>query len=260
MAKSPPSFDLYPGDLIKSCIDMSAAEFGAYMRLLCYQWEHGAIPSDKRKLARITGMEREEFTDVWESISSRFDDVEGENLKVQERLAEQRLKSIATWTARREGGKKGGRPKSKDRDLQEKKKPKGLGEGSQNKTSTEEGRGKKEGTKKEKEATEIDDWNFPAGFDTPGVREALDGPDGFVAMRDRIKKPVRSKRSTSKTFKHFDSVEHLIYAIDQCTANQWQGIKPDYRPPSNGGTKKPTTFAQQRIENSRQAVEDFANG
>jgi uncharacterized protein YdaU (DUF1376 family) len=35
---------------------MSAAEAGAYMRMLCYQWLHGACPTDEKDLAKIAGM------------------------------------------------------------------------------------------------------------------------------------------------------------------------------------------------------------
>jgi uncharacterized protein YdaU (DUF1376 family) len=50
-----PFFKFYPTDFIASTVAMSAEEAGAYIRLLCYQWEHGAIPDDAEKLARIGG-------------------------------------------------------------------------------------------------------------------------------------------------------------------------------------------------------------
>ena len=36
---------LFCDDLIASCVDMTPACFGAYMRLLCYAWTRGGIPS-----------------------------------------------------------------------------------------------------------------------------------------------------------------------------------------------------------------------
>jgi uncharacterized protein YdaU (DUF1376 family) len=50
-----PSFQFYPTDFVASTVAMSAEEVGAFIRLLCFQWEHGSIPDDDEKLARIGG-------------------------------------------------------------------------------------------------------------------------------------------------------------------------------------------------------------
>lgn len=268
MAKAPPSFNLYPGDLIKSCIEMAADEFGAYMRLLCYQWEHGAVPCSVEKLARICGVDRSEFPQIWEAIGDRFEDEEDDNLevmvKVQSRLKEQRAKDIEVWQARKAGGKLGGRPKRKGGESREKRKPRGLGGGSLEETSrvpsTEKGKGKREESLNNKDVSisDSDDWVFPDGWDTPELRSSL---DDWAAMRKRIKKPVKSLEGASKIFKHFDSPEHLAYAAEFCEANEYQGLKPDYRPSSksDGGGSKQKTFTQMRVENTQRAIEEAMN-
>ena len=83
-------------------------------------------------------------------------------------------------------------------------------------------------TKKVKKDTvsNSDDWVFPDGWDCPEAREAL---DAFAEMRrTRLKKPITSKAATSKIFKRFDSVQHLIYAAETCEANDYQGLKTIY--------------------------------
>jgi uncharacterized protein YdaU (DUF1376 family) len=50
-----PFFKFFPTDFIASTVAMSAEEVGAFIRLLCFQWEHGEIPDDVEKLARIGG-------------------------------------------------------------------------------------------------------------------------------------------------------------------------------------------------------------
>lgn len=50
-----PFFKFFPTDFIASTVAMSAEEVGAFIRLLCYQWENGEIPDDAEKLARIGG-------------------------------------------------------------------------------------------------------------------------------------------------------------------------------------------------------------
>lgn len=46
---------LYPADVLASCSDMSPAQFGAYMRLLCYAWQSGGVPNDMEAACRIAG-------------------------------------------------------------------------------------------------------------------------------------------------------------------------------------------------------------
>lgn len=72
-----------------------------------------------------------------------------------------------------------------------------------------------------------DDWAIPARLDSPEVRTAL---EEFAEMRRKKKKPITSKANTSKVFKHFDDREHLIFAIEHCIVNDYQGLKPEYRP------------------------------
>ena len=52
---NPPAFQLYADDLIAGTVDLSQAELGAYMRLLCAQWSKGYLPDDMTKLERIAG-------------------------------------------------------------------------------------------------------------------------------------------------------------------------------------------------------------
>lgn len=50
-----PAFQFYPSDFMMGTIAMTAEEVGGYIRLLCFQWEHGPIPNDDSLLIRITG-------------------------------------------------------------------------------------------------------------------------------------------------------------------------------------------------------------
>ena len=57
MAKKPPSFRFYPDHWLGSerVALMTLEEEGAYIRLLCFCWRHGSIPSDPEKIARLIG-------------------------------------------------------------------------------------------------------------------------------------------------------------------------------------------------------------
>lgn len=50
---SSPAFQFYPGDFVTGTIHMTAEQVGAYMLLLCCQWEQGALPADDASLRRI---------------------------------------------------------------------------------------------------------------------------------------------------------------------------------------------------------------
>lgn len=53
--KPPPAFQLYAQDFLVGTADMTPAEVGAYIRLLCYQWVKSGLPNDPEKLASMTG-------------------------------------------------------------------------------------------------------------------------------------------------------------------------------------------------------------
>jgi len=75
--KRPPSLDFYPGDFLAGTMAMEADEVGAYIRLLCYQWEHDTIPNDRRAIALITGTLPSEFDRVWSKVRDKFSTTNG---------------------------------------------------------------------------------------------------------------------------------------------------------------------------------------
>ncbi|MEK7952804.1 DUF1376 domain-containing protein [Luteolibacter soli] len=50
-----PAFQFYPQDFLVGTAIFTAEQAGAYIRFLCYQWEHGALPDDIETLARLGG-------------------------------------------------------------------------------------------------------------------------------------------------------------------------------------------------------------
>lgn len=74
----------------------------------------------------------------------------------------------------------------------------------------------------------VGEWSIPHGWDSERLRDAL---GAFERMRTSIGHRIKDRANLSRVFKSFDNAEHLIYAIDFATSNEYQGIKPDYRPP-----------------------------
>lgn len=85
-----------------------------------------------------------------------------------------------------------------------------------------------------------DEWEIPGEMDTPEVRELL---GRFEAMRKRIRKPIKSKRDASATLRRFDDAAHLVFALETCIANDYQGLKPDYKPPRSASQPQKSRVA-----------------
>jgi uncharacterized protein YdaU (DUF1376 family) len=63
----PPWFKFYPSDFYMGTLDFSNAQVGAYIRLLCRQWDKGAVP-ESAFLATTNGLSDEEI----EAVQGKF--------------------------------------------------------------------------------------------------------------------------------------------------------------------------------------------
>jgi uncharacterized protein YdaU (DUF1376 family) len=98
-----PAFQFYPDDFIGGTCDMSTKEVGAFIRLLCFQWSKGKIPSDEKKLSRIAGC------NVTLDVLAKFPDgmnqrLEDERVKQGEYRAKQSAKGQLSALARANRG------------------------------------------------------------------------------------------------------------------------------------------------------------
>lgn len=69
---APPAFQFYARSYLEGCAHMTLAEQGAYMRLLCHQWERGTLPDAPDQLARLLGLTRRAFDRIWVGIADKF--------------------------------------------------------------------------------------------------------------------------------------------------------------------------------------------
>ena len=91
--------------------------------------------------------------------------------------------------------------------------------------------------KRKPKATTVGEWSIPQGWDSERLREVL---GAFERMRESIGKRIKDRANASMHFKSFDNADHLIYALEFAIANEYQGIKPDYRPTQKPEFKKPS--------------------
>lgn len=74
-------FAFYADDYIAGTRDMTAQARGVYVDLLCYQFTHGDIPADDRKICRIAGIFPDEWEEVRDEVLEKFDAQEGGKLR-----------------------------------------------------------------------------------------------------------------------------------------------------------------------------------
>ncbi len=99
------SFSFYPTDFLIGTMFMEAEEVGAYIRLLCYQWQEGFVPDSDENLKKICGISPKRLARVLE----KFEKCADGKLR-NSRLEEVRENREQFIEAQRLKGKKGGRP------------------------------------------------------------------------------------------------------------------------------------------------------
>lgn len=105
MGNSTHYLKLYYQRLITSTTGWTDEEFGAYLRLLIYQFDQGSIPNNKKELKKIiTSCEKN-----YSFLSKKFD--RKNNRWVNSVMDEVRRDAQAKILKNRENGNKGGRPK-----------------------------------------------------------------------------------------------------------------------------------------------------
>jgi uncharacterized protein YdaU (DUF1376 family) len=98
MAKDP-VLPLYYNDLTSSTQDWTDEEFGAFVRLLIYQWDKGALPEENR-MQRISDSAKKNWTILSKKFSKtdigfqnlRMEEIRSERIKFKEKQKENVLK------------------------------------------------------------------------------------------------------------------------------------------------------------------------
>jgi len=204
------------------------------------------VPNDSTKLARICGMEREEFSQVWETVKLRFVYAESKNHMVQCRLAEQREKAILLWCTRRNNGKRGGRPPGGESANNGKnKEPHGSVllnlNGNLNGTMLEDGGRRKEEVKEKKDecvefgVDESLEVEIPSSLDIDSFREAWrEWIEYKQGSKHAWKAPQGIKAQLTRLTRY--DTEQVVCGIYNSISRGWQGIVVDdaVRGKSNG--------------------------
>lgn len=108
--KQPPAFQFYPADFLadENVMLMSNQELGCYMKLMCYAWREGSIPSDIGKIAKLCGEDSSAMAQLWIAIGACFAQAsDRDDRLLHPRLDQERMKQQEHRKERSEAGAKG---------------------------------------------------------------------------------------------------------------------------------------------------------
>src|SRR5579884_2249228 len=68
-----PAFQFYADDFVADTVGFTAEEVGAYVRMMCWQWKQGAIPSDLDRLAIVAGVAPARMRVIWKTLEGKYE-------------------------------------------------------------------------------------------------------------------------------------------------------------------------------------------
>ena len=216
-----PAFQFYADDFLAGTMEMSQSEVGAYIRLLCHQWNRGSIPVEAEKQQRLAG------GSVSVDVLAKFPADESGLLK-NRRMEMERQKQTAYREKQREKGllsaeaRKGvnrstnrgstGVPTAAQPEYQPDTQP--------------EVNSPSPSPNKYKEASK---WHLALGLELPenlqtdNCLSALNDWLAYKKERRTAYKTVGLKTLLAKLSREFTAAE-LPMAIERSISNNWQGI------------------------------------
>lgn len=107
-----PAFQFYANDFLHGTAFFTAAQTGGFIRLLCHQWGHGAIPDDARIMRQLTGCTDEDLAFILQKFTHNADGLlENRRLEAVRREQKKYARKQAA-NAKARWGKELHRPKS----------------------------------------------------------------------------------------------------------------------------------------------------
>lgn len=209
---NPPSYDFYHSDFTAGTYMMSLAEVGCYIRLLNHQFVEGQIPNNPAVMSRLCVCDQVDFDRAWAVVKQKFQKTEDGTGYVNAKMVEIRQKTLKRWTANRENGKLGGRPK----------KPSGSKWVSPTETQTEPNGKEEVGSRKRK--MEEEDGSSEDGSCVGLVIQH------YQTFHPRSRPGQKEQAKVAARLAEGYSVEDLKSAIDGCHRSPFHsGVNDDQR-------------------------------
>lgn len=112
MGELSPAFSFYARDFMVGTAAMTLEQRGAYVTLMCYQWDAFAVPADDLKaLGALLGVSQAKTKELWAVIGKKFDQG-SDGLWRNARVEAERNKQFNRRYALAENGRRGGSKKA----------------------------------------------------------------------------------------------------------------------------------------------------
>jgi uncharacterized protein YdaU (DUF1376 family) len=227
-----PAFQFYADDFMAGTLDLSQEEVGAYIRLLCHQWNRGSIPVETEKQQRLAG------GSVSVDVLAKFRLVDGCGL-VNDRLEKERAKQAEFRQKQREKGLLSAEArKNQPRFNHGSTKPPTAVQPSGQPHTQPEGNSpvsSLQSSNKEKAHERLRDsmspWHVAFGLDLPEslqTQECLQASKDWLAYKTEKRQGYKKsglKAALTKWSNEFTS-STFPAAVQNSMANNWQGVFP----------------------------------
>ena len=238
-----PAFPFYANDWLSSptVLTMSLEQQGAYLRLLCFCWASGdcSLPDDDATLAKLSGMDEAWLKGGSQMLRKCFEPIADQPGKITNR------KLLDLWFERQEwreksrlGGVKSGekrrlrKMKGGSTTVPTKREPKGNSSSSSSSSSS---------LKPKPPLSPLEKINFPDGFDTLSVREAVIEWISYKSYKTPAAQVGRLLKKFARDHPS-DGPAQFIAAVDHSIA---QGYKGCFPPKDSQNVKSRTGPGQQ---------------
>ena len=240
-----PAFQFYADDFLAGTLDLSQEEVGAYVRLLCHQWNRGSIPVETEKQQRLAG------GSVSVDVLAKFRLVDGCGL-INDRLEKERAKQAEFRQKQREKGLLSAEArKNQPRFNHGSTKPPTAVQPSGQPDTQPEGNSpvsSLQSSNKDKAPERLRDsmsqWHVAFGLDLPEslqTQECLQASKDWLAYKAEKRQGYKKsglKAALAKWSNEFTSAT-FPSAVQNSMANNWQGVFPLPEPRPQRGQEDP---------------------
>lgn len=261
MNKSP-AFQFYPADFLsdENVLLMSNEEVGCYIKLLCFCWIHGSIPTDFLKISKIIFEKNKKTEKIFKKISHCFVMSECGARYINLRLEKERKKQLNHKLNKQNSGKIGAEKRWENADQKYSNAMAVLSTSAiaKNSSSSSSLIKKKDINIKNIFISKKEKSEKMAELEIPDFLQKEDWIN-FVQHRMEIKKPMSDlakQKAILKLQQLHNEGEKISDVINQSIVNGWQGLFPAAKQKGFSGANAASSNTGQKSFTQRSNVID----
>ena len=240
----PPAFQFYPADFLadENVVLMSLPEVGAYIKLLCFCWREGSLPSNVDSLARLVGCDGSAMASYMAKLSACF--IERDGRLFNSRLEKELQKQVEFHSERSEAGKAGAKARwGKKMHIHSKAIAEPIAEPMRSQWL--EPMAKNASSSSSSNNTPIVPFSFPDHLKRFDTREVHDASRAWISQLAAKKKPpIDPHQTILAAVQSYKTPEEYIQAVWTAIRSNWGSLQPaDPKAISNHETSQPNDYA-----------------